>query len=411
VLVVRFRFVHAADLHLDTPFEGVRPVAPFVADALREASLDAFDALVSLALAREAAFVVLAGGIYEGPERGIRAQLAFRRGLERLSRAGIATLIAQGHRDPIETGWPAIRSWPKGVTLFGSDEVTSIPIERDGEVIATVQGISDEDDGPADKLAGRFSRPDEGGFTVGVLHASVEVEELVAAGLDYWALGHSHTREILADGEPWVASPGTLQGRGFQPSERGAKGAFVVEVDGTSASEPEFLPLDRVRCAMLEADVGGLGDVMELTQMLRELAESEARTVDRRSLLLRARLVGAGPVVEHLRRPGALHEMLAGLRDVHGEKEDPFLWWEHLEDETRRPLDHEALRRRGDFPGALLDLADEVAGDESFVQRNLAAVAAPDLAQLVGDLPGPMTPERGQRAVELALDTLLTDQA
>ncbi len=403
---MRFRFVHAADLHLDTPFEGVRPVAPFVADALREASLDAFDALVSLALAREAAFVVLAGGIYDGPDRGIRAQLAIRRGLERLSRAGIATLIAQGHGDPIATGWPAVRSWPEGVTLFGSDEVTSVPIERDGEVIATVQGISHEDGEPA----GRFSRPDEGGFTVGVLHASVGVEELVAAGLDYWALGHSHMREILTEGKPWVASPGTLQGRGFHPSERGAKGAFVVEVDGTTASEPEFVPLDRVRCAVLDADVSGLGDVMELTQMLRELAESEARAADRRSLLLRARLVGAGPVVEQLRRPGALHEMLAGLRDVHGEKDDPFLWWERLEDETRRPLDHEALRRRGDFPGALLNLADEVAGDESFVQRNLAAVAAPDLAQLVGDLPGPMTPEREQRAVELALDTLLTDQ-
>lgn len=383
---MRFRFIHAADLHLDTQFEGVRRVPPFVADALRDASLEAFDALVSLALAREVAFVVLTGHLYDGPERGIRAQLAFRRGLERLSRGGITTVIAD------DAEWPAIRSWPEGVTILDG----SVAVERDGQTIATV-------------FAGEPAS-DAQGLVIGVRDSADDLPP----GPGYWALHGRQTREIVAERDPWAVYPGTLQGRGCEPSERGAKGAFVVEVDGDTASEPEFVQLDRVRCALLEADVSGLGDLTELAQMLRELGESEAAAAERRSLLLRATLVGSGPVAEHLRRTGARAELLAGLRDDAREREEPFLWWEHLEDTTLRPLDHEALRRRGDFPGALLELADEVAGDpdeqRAFARRHLAAVAAPDLAQLVGDLPGPVTPERWQRAVELALDTLVTDE-
>src|SRR5579871_5781784 len=81
VMVERdFCFVHAADLHLDTPFEGVRASAPDVADALADASLAAFDSIVALAISRRAAFLVVSGDVYDGPERGVRAQLRFHRG-------------------------------------------------------------------------------------------------------------------------------------------------------------------------------------------------------------------------------------------------------------------------------------------------------------------------------------------
>jgi DNA repair exonuclease SbcCD nuclease subunit len=70
-----FRFVHASDLHLDAPFEGIRQVAPNVANAFRDASLEAWDALVDLTIEQEAVFLLLAGDIYDGAERGVRAQL------------------------------------------------------------------------------------------------------------------------------------------------------------------------------------------------------------------------------------------------------------------------------------------------------------------------------------------------
>lgn len=106
-----FRFVHAADLHLDTPFEGIGRVAPQIAEALRDASLNAWDALVRLTIDRDAAFLLLAGDIYDGAERGVRAQLRFVRGLERLAEHRIQTFIVHGNHDPLD-GWSAIRKWP-----------------------------------------------------------------------------------------------------------------------------------------------------------------------------------------------------------------------------------------------------------------------------------------------------------
>ena len=140
---MRFCFIHAADLHLDTPFEGIGQVAPWVADALRDASLEAFDALIELACDRNAAFVVLAGDIYDGAERGIRAQLRFKKGLERLSDAGIWSFVVHGNHDPVTTGWSALRSeWPPLVRIFEPGTVGEVTVKKDGEPIATVRGIS-----------------------------------------------------------------------------------------------------------------------------------------------------------------------------------------------------------------------------------------------------------------------------
>ena len=128
-----FSFVHAADLHLDTPFKGIGSTAPHVAEQLREASLAAFDSLVELCLERRVAFLVVAGDIYDGPERGLRAQLRFRDGLARLSSAGISSFVVHGNHDPVETGWSALGGpWPERVTVFGTGTVKAVPVEVDG---------------------------------------------------------------------------------------------------------------------------------------------------------------------------------------------------------------------------------------------------------------------------------------
>src|SRR5260370_25061087 len=119
--MTHFRFVHASDLHLDTPYEGIGRVDPEVAAALRDASLEAWDALVKLTIDREADFLVLAGDIYDGSDRGVRAQLRFLRGVEELSRRAIQAFIVYGNHDLLD-GWGAIRSWPTAVTIFGAGE-------------------------------------------------------------------------------------------------------------------------------------------------------------------------------------------------------------------------------------------------------------------------------------------------
>src|SRR4051812_18096121 len=107
--MTHFQFLHAADLHLDTPFSGVHRVDARLAATLRDATTQAFENLVAAALERSVAFVVIAGDVYDGAERGVRAQLAFRDGLDRLARAGIQSFVVHGNHDPVEEGWSAVR--------------------------------------------------------------------------------------------------------------------------------------------------------------------------------------------------------------------------------------------------------------------------------------------------------------
>ena len=348
----RWCFVHAADLHLDTPFEGIGAVDPALATRLRDASLDAFDALIELTLARDAAFLVLAGDIYDGAERGMRAQLRFERGVRRLADAGIQTFVAHGNHDPVVTGWQLAASWPDEVHVFGPDEVQSVLVERDGVLLAVVQGVSYAERAETRNLARGFARTTHDAPHIGVLHANVgsngahapyapcTADDLRAAELDYWALGHVHQREVVLDGtggDPWALYPGNLQGRSHKPSERAAKGASVVGVRDGKVSEPEHVVLDRARFVEVVATIDETTSVGELERALAAAASEAARDAQERVVVLRAQIDGAGPANADLARSGALDELLATLRDRTAGHADTV--WTGIKDRTQPTVD------------------------------------------------------------------------
>ncbi|MCU1489973.1 MAG: phosphoesterase, partial [Acidimicrobiaceae bacterium] len=330
-----FSFVHAADLHLDTPFKGIGEVAPDVARSLREASLDAFDAIVELVLERGAAFLLVAGDVYDGAERGLRAQLRFRDGLERLSDAGVASFVVHGNHDPVASGWSAIERWPDLVTIFGTGSPEAVPVRRDGELLATVQGVSYAQRATTENLALRLRRPEGPGLHVGLLHCNVEgaatgyadyspctLDDLRRTRLDYLALGHVHQRRVLAGGpgtgDPWVVYPGNSQARSPRASELEPKGAVIGHVVNGEVTEVEFVACDSVRFGLVEVDVSSAADLAVVEERLAEAARSRFEDADGRSLVLRGRLVGRGALHQELGRPGVLSDLLSSLREETG---------------------------------------------------------------------------------------------
>lgn len=380
-------FVHAADLHLDTPFTGLHHEAPRLATLLRDASLDVLDRLVELALEREAAFVVLAGDLYDGSARGLRAQVRFHDALRRLDEAGIATFVVHGNHDPVEEGWQAIHSWPPGVTVFGHQQVDSVPVVRDGQPLAMVHGISYPTRDVRENLARRFTRTADPGIHVGVLHATVgspgehepyapcTLDDLRAARLDYWALGHIHRRAVLRRGthreDPWVVYSGNTQGRSPKPSERGPKGCYVVPVHPEATApigEPEFVALDGVRFEEVEVDLDGLVELREIHERLAAAAQRLTDTAEGRALILRGRLTGTSPLHEELARPGTLEELLDLLRD--GDRDTtPPRWWDRLQDATQPRIDRDVLASRTDFAGELVRRVDRMRADPTELAR------------------------------------------
>src|SRR5580700_895405 len=126
--MAKFSFLHAADLHLGSPFEGLSLKDEELARRFAGASREAFRALVDAALAEKVAFVVIAGDIYEWEWRDASIGLFFNRELARLDRAGIGVFLLKGNHDAESVVTRSV-SLPDCVREFSSRAPATFRIE------------------------------------------------------------------------------------------------------------------------------------------------------------------------------------------------------------------------------------------------------------------------------------------
>ena len=380
-----FSFIHAADLHIDSPFRGVTADAPDVARALYSSTFQAFDALIETTVEREADFLLVAGDVYDGSDRSLRAQLRLRDGLVRLAEGGIRSFIVHGNHDPLDSKVTAL-NWPKEAHFFGK-KLESIPVSgADGEPVAMVSGISFPKKEESRNLASKFSRQQTDLFQIGLLHCNVggdtghenyapcSLEDLINTSMDYWALGHVHTRTTLSE-SPWVVYPGNIQGRNIR--EPGARGCYYVRVDETGDVTSEFIPLDVVRWSELEVAIDGIETVDALELAICEKIESELASADGRALVCRVALTGRGSLHPALRQKNAADQILEHVRDRFS-SEDPFIWLQRLALESRPQLDLSDRMGRADLLSEVLATAknfrEETDGLDTLYREALAKV-------------------------------------
>ena len=374
------KFVHAADLHLDSPFKQIRNEAPpHVAETLHAATFTAWDNIVDLCVAEQVDALLVAGDIYDGADRSLRAQRAFIDGLERLDAAGIRSFVCHGNHDPLD-GWEAQLDYPPGCHRFGPDW-DSVPIFGDDPARAVVTGISYPTREVRKNLVDRLGQVPIGPFQIGLLHANVggnanhdsyapcSVEDLAGTGIDYWALGHVHTREILRQSAPTVIYPGNPQGR--HPNERGKRGVYVVEVGDDRSVSPQFWITDVVRWEQIELDISGLQSEQDLLDELPRLVDERLQEADGRPLVLRVDLHGRGPLHAPLRHRGLIDDLREQINAAF-ETRDPFAWCERIADRTAPEIDRDARAAGADFVAELLQLSTAAQADPS----QLALLAA-----------------------------------
>ena len=372
--MARLRFVHAADLHLDSPFRGIRSEAPdYVADTLRRATFDAYDDVISLCLRESVDALLVAGDIYDGADRSLRAQLKFVDGLNRLDAAGIRSFVCHGNHDPLD-GWEARLSLPPGCVRFGP-EVTGEPVFPGEPGRADVYGVSYPRREVRENLSPLFANAAvaSSGFGVGLLHANVggnpdhdsyapcSVSDLADTGLAYWALGHVHTRQALRQERPTVVYPGNPQGR--HPGEPGERGVYLVEVDDYGAVHLDFRPVDLVRWETLEVGIAGLDAEQELLDAIDSTVSACAESAGGRSVVFRLALTGRGPLHRWLRRPGTLDELRERINEQYAPSTSSWqawLWCERIQADTASPVDREQVIQREDFAGDLARLSGEL---------------------------------------------------
>ncbi len=368
-----FTFVHAADLHLDSPFKGLSSVSPEVAGLLRGAVYRSFDALINLCMDSGASFLLLAGDIFDWQDRSLRAQLKFRDGLARLADKGIATYLVHGNHDPVLRQRSPF-AWPRSVHIFPSDRVETLWYDAGAGFArpVAISGISHSGVGEKRNLVRLFHPLEEKCFHIGLVHANVgtdtghepyapcTTEDLKAPGVDYWALGHVHTRRICSR-DPFAAYPGNIQGLSIR--ETGPRGCYLVKVDPDGEIRADFVELDQVRWSAGSVDIGNARDIDALEKLITEEALKLRKEASGKPLICRIRLVGSGSVYQEFRDADALQTILERQRDFLASSR-PLVWIKDIILECQPEIDLEARRRTEDLLGHVLQFAHEIETSE-----------------------------------------------
>ncbi|MGU3538563.1 metallophosphoesterase family protein [Methylobacterium sp. A54F] len=381
----RFTFIHAADLHLGSPLTGLALKDPDIARRFAQAGRRAFEDLVSLAIERAVAFLIVAGDVYDGDWSDNTIGLFFARQVARLDRAGIPVILVRGNHD-------AESVITKAITLPGS--VRTFPTARadthrlDALRVA-LHGRSFPNRAVEENYALAYPPAVPGWFNIGVLHTSCTghaahatyapctVADLAGRGYEYWALGHVHDYAELSR-DPWILFPGNLQGRSIR--EFGAKGAVAVSVADGRVAGVERLIVDHARFHLVPVDLSGV----QTEQAAIEAAEAALRPLrheaEGRLAAVRVRLHGETPAHDRIAadRSAITAEIQAAAHRVH---ED--IWLERLRIETTRPRREPGGVQAGTAaidPATLLATIDR---DPEFRERARAA-----LAEITAKMPG-----------------------
>ncbi|MGG0643391.1 DNA repair exonuclease [Sporosarcina gallistercoris] len=314
------RFLHTADLHLDSPFKGITDMPIDRLTELRQSTFEAYEKLIRYAEMANPDFVLIVGDIYDGEDRSLRAQMRFVNGLERLKRANIPVFISHGNHDHLGGKWTRFQL-PDNVTVFGPEVETAELIIRGQRI--RIHGFSYKERHIKEVMIGHYPKSDRepGTLDIGMLHGSIAGEEthavyapftkeaLLDKGYQYWALGHIHKRQLLHN-EPPIVYPGNLQGR--HRNEQGVKGFYEVELEPDQAAL-KFVPTSVLVFDEIEIDCKGMSLANE---WLTACQNAATEVVERNGAsILRVHNVNMGSEASYLFSGSSDDEWLDVLRD------------------------------------------------------------------------------------------------
>ncbi len=376
-----FKFLHAADIHLDSPQLGLDRYEGAPVAECRGATRAALENLVRLAIDEKVAFVLIVGDLYDGDWTDFQTPLFFCKQMTRLRDVGIPVYLIRGNHDAANHMSRDLRL-PDNVVMLDVHRPERKEIEHLGVVIHG-QGFARRD--VTENLAKTYPKRTPGAFNIGLLHTNVggreghenyapcSLDDMRRHEYDYWALGHIHKGEILRDADPLIVYPGNVQGRSIR--ETGAKGCLLVSVDDARNVTVEPRWLDVVRWWHCRVDAAGARDDEEILQRFRDqivtiLPESESRLT-----ALRVEVLGACPA--HAKVSADWARFSTELRQTSTDASNGRAWVEKVVPRTCPPADKGTLADDGPLD-ELRAFLEELRGDDA----RLKALGEDSLADL-----------------------------
>ena len=352
-----FKFIHAADIHLDSPLRGLSRYESAPTESIRDGCRRAFEKLVELAIEEEVAFVLLAGDLYDGDWKDYSTGIFLSKQMGRLGQHNIQVFSVSGNHDAANRMTKSLNS-PSNMKTFSSKKVETVKLDELG---VAIHGRSYPTQHVTDNLAAGFCAAEKGLFNIGLLHTSLDgreghadyapcsLDDLRSKEYQYWALGHIHKQEIIEE-EPHIIFPGCIQGRHIR--EAGAKGCVLVSVDDGAVSEIERISLDVLRWSLCNIDITDVEEMCEVLERVRKSIDQERASAEDRPLAMRIRLQGATKIADELAAyPDRLEQEIKALG---AETAGDGLWIERIENSTKGKLDLESMLADDNAMGGLL---------------------------------------------------------
>ncbi len=304
-----FRFLHAADLHLEQPVFGLSEVPDHLSDLLIDAPFQAAERVFEAATAENVDFLLLAGDIVNHKTASPRAIDFLLRHFRRLDEHKVQVYWCSGRSDRPDL-WPQSMPLPSNVHVFGPGQAAEVIHHRDGEPLLTIVGRGARK--RAKIRAADFGRSDRAGFSLAMTYGRGDSKTLASTGFDYWALGGRHRRRTLFSSPGVAHYPGSPQGR--CPDETGPHGCTLVRVDAAGQVHTQSLATDVLRwhTEHVRLDKGATRDDLESQmgdRVLNLMSDAAGR-----AMLVSWRISAGGELGFRLRRRGLAEDLRHWLR-------------------------------------------------------------------------------------------------
>jgi exonuclease SbcD len=357
-----FQFIHAADIHLDSPLRGLDRYEGAPVDEIRLASREAFINLVQLAVEKQVAFVVIAGDLFDGDWKDYNTGRFFAKQMSRLREANIPVYVLKGNHDAANKLTRSI-VLPENVNVFSHTKPQTFRVPN---CDAVVHGQSFSTAAVTSNLVPNYPRAEPGLFNIGVLHTSAtgrdghenyapcSLDDLISKGYDYWALGHVHKREVLNAANPLIVFPGNIQGR--HAREIGPKGCSLVTVDDRLTVTESFEELCVLQWHHLVVPCETAQSEAEVFSILQSQLSDLRSVASGKPLAVRVELTGAS-VVNSALRSNAEH-FINQIRAIAADAGGDEIWIEKVKVRTSPPVTAIPISHDGAV-GELISLIDE----------------------------------------------------
>ncbi|SEP80170.1 metallophosphoesterase family protein [Piscibacillus halophilus] len=366
------RFLHSADLHLDSPLKGLSNLPKAIYDDLSRSTINAFHKMVDVAINEKVDFVLIIGDLFDQESSSIKSSLELKKGLERLNSNFIKAYISFGNHDYMMQQ-KAKLNFPENTFVFPSNGVINTTYEKDGRVLAEISGFSYQQRAVIENMVEQYQKTTEAPYHIATLHGSLKtnqehdtyapflLEDLKSVNADYWALGHIHKREILHQ-QPLVVYSGNIQGRHMK--ESGEKGCYLVELNG---QEPHmsFHQLHDVLFSEEEVAIENVKSPEDIVNKLEQFKGTLRKEKHKTIVRLTVHLSGSDDLSIG---PDFVDEVLEIVNETE-EEENTWIWINEMRLMKHQQYDREELKESNPFINEILKTIDQTEELDAYIDE------------------------------------------